>query len=228
MKKIKFLCGLLCLAFSVSVFSEGLTLGATRLIYDAGKKEASVSLSSAGNGGPWLIQSWVSDIDKKTQDAAFVTTPPLYKLGANEDSLVRVVYVGKGQQLPEDRESVFLLNVRAVPAVKKEDAPKRLIVATQNIIKLIYRPTRLNTKDAQNAVSKIDAAYSNGKLIFKNPTPYVVTLTNLVIDGKKAERPGFILPFNSKNVALNKKPAQISFSAINDYGGLTDSKTFNF
>ncbi|WP_094117643.1 fimbrial biogenesis chaperone [Lonsdalea britannica] len=129
-----------CLLFaSITSHADGLTLGGTRLVYDATQKEASLSLSNAGKSTPYLVQVWVSDLQRKTKNIPFIATPPLFKQGLNGDSAIRVVYTSL-PSLPQDRESVYLLNVRAIPAVEKKADPKRLTIATQNIIKLIYRP----------------------------------------------------------------------------------------
>ncbi len=85
--------------------ANGLTLGATRMIYEEGRKEASVPLRNGVRNTPYLVQSWVSDFDSRSTDnIPFITTPPLFKLAASGESPVRVVYVGNGKSaLPEDR-----------------------------------------------------------------------------------------------------------------------------
>lgn len=217
---------LLCAAFASH--ADGLTLGGTRLIYDTAKKEASISLNNAGKSTPYLVQVWVSDMQRQTRNIPFIATPPLFKLGLNGDSAVRVVYTGT-PDLPTDRESVFLLNVRAIPAVEKKVDPKRLTIATQNIIKLIYRPKGLSSKEAGQAWQKLKVSLAPGGVSFENPTPYVVTLTGMRINGKKVDRPGTIMPNASKVVPVQERSvSSVTFSTINDFGGMTTQREVRF
>ncbi|WP_147199803.1 molecular chaperone [Pantoea sp. MBD-2R] len=210
--------------------AEGLTLGATRLIYESGKKESSVPLRNGADSVPWLVQSWVSDFERKNTNVPFITTPPLFKLGQQSTSAIRVVYVGSGEsKLPDDRESVFLLNVRAVPAVQKEANPSRLVIATQNIIKLIYRPAGLTAQGAGEAGQKLKLVPGTNSINVVNPTAYVVTLTGMKVNEQPVERPGTLMPFSSKQI---KVPAarvrHVAFSTINDYGGITSVRDEKF
>lgn len=216
------------MTLSFSAYSDGLTLGATRLIYLAGKKEASIPIMTTGDAGPYLLQTWVSNMDKTTHNIPFITTPPLFKIGRDDEQTVRVVDVGS--QLPQDRESVFLLNVRAVPAVKKEANPERLIIATQNIIKLIYRPSALNSKDAGEAFNKLTISFAEGGIRVSNPTPYAVTLANMTVNSQQIDRPGVVMPFAELTIPLRHVPlhAKVTFSTINDFGGLTPMRQTGF
>lgn len=217
---------LLCAAFASC--ADGLTLGGTRLVYDATQKEANVSLNNAGKSTPYLVQVWVSDMQRQTRNIPFIATPPLFKLGLNGDSAVRVVYTSL-PALPEDRESVYLLNVRAIPAVEKKADPKRLTIATQNIIKLIYRPKGLSAKEAGLAWQKLKVTAVAGGISFENPTPYVVTLTGMSVNGEKIDRPGTIMPRASKIVPVSSRPvSSVKFSTINDFGGMTMSREEHF
>ncbi|MFE8047186.1 molecular chaperone [Brenneria goodwinii] len=211
--------------------ANGLTLGATRMIYDAGRKEVSVPLRNGVRDTPHLVQSWVSDFDQRsTENIPFITTPPLFKLAVGGESPVRVVYVGSGATaLPEDRESLFLLNVRAIPAVEKKQNPTRLTIATQNIIKLIYRPQGLTAKEAGQAWQQLKVTPVSGGVSFDNPTPYVVTLTGMSVNGKKIDKAGTIMPHASKVVPVNDKSVNsVTFSTINDFGGITTPRVINF
>ena len=206
--------------FSTLAFADGLTLGGTRLIYDANKREASISLDNRGKSAPQLVQSWVSDKHHNRNNIPFVVTPPVSKLAKNSTTLIRVVYIE--QSLPVDRETQFLLNVRAVPATEKQDTPQRMTIATQNIIKLIYRPVGLNSSGASRAGENLKVTRVGSGVRFDNPTPYVVSLTNVVINGKKIERPGTIQPLDNLTIPFQDgPPSSVSWRTINDFGGMT-------
>ncbi|EXU74502.1 fimbrial chaperone protein [Erwinia mallotivora] len=222
----------ICTALLLSSFcchASGLTLGATRLIYSEGAKEATVPLSNGSEKVPYLIQSWVSDLDGKSENIPFITTPPVFKLLQNKVTAVRVVNVSDvAQPLPQDKESVWLLNVRAIPAVEKQANPARMTVSTQNIIKLIYRPKGLTAKAAGNAWSQQQVSKGSGFITVTNPTPYVVTLTRMNINGENIDKPGLVMPFATKRIETSvKNPSAISFSIIDDYGGISPKKNIN-
>lgn len=220
-------CGISLLCFSTLALADGLTLGGTRLIYDATKKEASISFNNRGESAPQLVQAWVSDKNRNRNNIPFVVTPPVAKLAQNSTTSIRVVYTG--QSLPTDRETQFLLNVRAVPATEKQDNPQRLTIATQNIIKLIYRPARLTADGASRAGEKLRVTRSGNGVLFENPTPYVVSLTGVVINGKKIERPGTVQPLDNLTIPFQDgTPSSASWRTINDFGGMTKELQVRF
>ncbi|WP_448868808.1 fimbrial biogenesis chaperone [Enterobacter ludwigii] len=207
---------------AVSALADGLALSGTRLVYDATKKEASINLNNQGKSPPQLVQSWVSDNNKRVNNIPFITTPPVSKLSPNATATIRVVYVGAPTPAPDDRESLWFLNIRAVPATEKKDNPTRLTIATQNIIKLIYRPAGLTSAGAGKAGESLKVSAEAAGVRFTNPTPYVVSLAGVSINGKPVERPGTIEPRSSLTLPFDgAKPAQVSWRTINDFGGLT-------
>lgn len=208
---------------AISSANASITLGATRVIYEGGKKEASVSLISQGEEIPYLVQSWVTKFGEKNKDTPFVVTPPLFKLNADTHGLIRVSYVK--EVLPQDRESLFSLNISSIPAVNKEDKT-RLLIATKSVIKLIYRPKNLSKTDAAIAYEKVTATQSKDVVKLHNPTPYYINIGMFKVDGKEIKSVGHVAPFGDKTVSNVSPSAQsVSFKAINDYGGLTPEKT---
>ncbi|WP_049101602.1 fimbrial biogenesis chaperone [Klebsiella oxytoca] len=214
---------------AVSAQADGLTLSGTRLIYDATKKEASINLNNQGKSPPQLVQSWVSDKNRGVKDIPFIITPPVSKLSPNATATIRVVYVGGNVPVPDDRESLWLLNVRAVPATEKKDNPARLTIATQNVIKLIYRPAGLTSAAAAKAGESLTVSPVASGVRFANPTPYVVTLSGVTINGKAVERPGTLEPEDSLTLPFKEgSPARVTWRTINDFGGLTKENQVHF
>ncbi|EHN6806792.1 molecular chaperone [Salmonella enterica] len=227
-KKYACIAGICLIASSLACQAGGLTLGGTRLIYDARKKEASIPLSNSDNRTSWLIQVWVTDLQGREEHVPFVATPPLFKLGTSSDTTVRVAYTAT-PDLPPDKESVFLLNIRAVPSVEKKENPARLIIATQNIIKLIYRPSGLTSREAGLVWQKLCVRRTAAGIAFRNPTPYLATLSAMSIDGKKIERPGNVLPGSTVVVPVHQGMVHgVTFRTINDFGGLGPSRDVHF
>lgn len=213
------------LFFAVSSASASMTLGATRVIYEGGKKEASISLVSKGEDIPYLVQSWVTKFGDKNKDTPFIVTPPLFKLNSDTESLIRVSYVK--ETLPQDRESLFSLNVSTIPAIDKNQN-SRILIATKSIVKLIYRPAALSNKNAALAYEKVTAVRGNGVIQLHNPTPYYINIGMLKADGKEVGDIGPLAPFSDKIISKNYNNVRnISLKSINDYGGLTPEKTIS-
>ncbi|MEG2434427.1 MAG: fimbria/pilus periplasmic chaperone, partial [Acinetobacter sp.] len=127
------------LAFTTFSHAAGIQIGRTRVIYDASKKEVALSLKNTETELPWLIQSWIDTGDGKTR-GPFIVTPPLFRLDPQKEQNLRITW--SGQALPTDRESLFYMNVRTIPAMEKSDDQKnvlRLIYKTR--LKLFWRPS---------------------------------------------------------------------------------------
>ena len=121
---------LLVLASELAAATEsgGVTIGGTRLIFDGGKKEASLSVSNSDTG-PYLIQSWVEPNNNDPARPPFIITPPLFRLDGNQQNLLRIV--NTGGQLPTDRESLYWLNVKAIPTNTAPENANTLQIAPQ-------------------------------------------------------------------------------------------------
>ncbi len=65
------------------VAQAGVIVGGTRLIYEGGKKESSLSVSNPDKG-PYLIQTWVETTAGGAEKAPFVVTPPLFRLDGDQ------------------------------------------------------------------------------------------------------------------------------------------------
>lgn len=214
---------LLCVVFLANyAFAEpGLQLGATRLIYNGTATQATVDVKNSDSHA-YLIQSWVSDLNGKKDKDTFITTPPLFKLEDNSSNTVRVVYTGKA--LPQDSESVFWLNIKAIPSREKTDK-NTLTIAIKSQIKLFYRPEALKDK-VNDAYNHVRFTEKNGQLVIVNPTPFNVSFNDIKINNTPIKDAVMVSPFSSMNVNMKVSPGQkVYWNAINDYGGITADKT---
>jgi len=201
----------------------------TRIIYPASTREISVQLKNTEKATDYLVQSWISPFDSVSTTAVpFIITPPLNKLLSGRENLLRIIYIGS-VQLPKDRESVYLLNVKSVPGVPEARAnrPNQLNLSMQSQIKLFYRPEGL-AGNANTAYEKLVFTRSGNTLIAKNPTPYHVTFKTLSVGGKAVSfnQPGMtalmVPPFGEREFTTSPAVSgKIKWSAINDYGGIT-------
>lgn len=216
MNAIKFIAFLLAFASIIPAYA-GITLGGTRLIYDASKREVAISVTNSQQSVPHLIQSWI-EVDGSEEDKApFIVTPPLFRLDAGRENTLRVIFTGENV-LPDNRESVYWLNVKSIPAVEKSDQ-NRLLIAVKSRIKLFYRPGALNTDDAADAWKKISFRHSAGQLTINNPTPYYVSLYSLKVGSNTIKNPPMIAPFGK--ISVSSPGGTVTWQAINDFGGIT-------
>ncbi len=112
MKKITaFALTLLLSGWSCQNFAGGIVLERTRVIYDAGKKEAALPVTNRSESLPYLLQSWV-DNEQGTARGPFIMTPPLFRLNAGNNSSLRIIKTS--DDIAKDKESLFFINVRAI------------------------------------------------------------------------------------------------------------------
>ncbi|MDU2098367.1 MAG: molecular chaperone, partial [Staphylococcus sp.] len=154
--------------------------------------------------------------------------PPIFRLDPESTNNLRIRLNGNAS-LPHDRETIFYLNTRAIPAsLQKElkDGSNRISGTAQfgigTIIKMFYRPKNLpkTSEEAQKDVSF--TIVSNG-LSVKNNSAFYVSFAGLSIDGEsllKQGTPVMIAPYSDFIYATAKKSGKISWKTINDYGGI--------
>jgi len=199
----------------------GVNVGATRVIYQSKEKEANLSLSNSGEDGvPYLVQSWVSSYDKRDDSAdEFIITPPLFRLDAKAQNILRIIATNT-QHLPTDKESLFLLNVKAIPAKSTEQSSQNVLqIALKTTIKLFYRPAGLQGS-LQEAVDKLQWRAEAGKLTVQNPSGFNVVVSDLLINNVASKgMPEVIKPGSTASTAIPLKNSDtLELSYINEYG----------
>ncbi|EAM2913236.1 molecular chaperone [Salmonella enterica subsp. enterica serovar Austin] len=226
MKKITALALALLLGGWVSQsLAGGIVLERTRVIYDAGKKEAALPVTNRSKSLPYLLQSWV-DNAQGTARGPFIITPPLFRLNAESDSSLRIIK--SSENIANDKESLFFINVRAIPAKSQSvDANNNtLTLVFKTRIKIFYRPKNLIGKP-YDAYKSLEYKYNNNKLDIYNPSAYHVVFAGLVL-GKTdlTNKIDYIAPGEHKQLAVPTVAERtVQWAAINDYGGTTKTET---
>ncbi|EOZ3809872.1 molecular chaperone [Citrobacter youngae] len=226
MKKITaFALTLLLSGWSCQNFAGGIVLERTRVIYDAGKKEAALPVTNRSESLPYLLQSWV-DNEQGTARGPFIMTPPLFRLNAGNNSSLRIIKTS--DDIAKDKESLFFINVRAIPATQQSDSVENnmLTLVFKTRIKLFYRPSSLVGKP-YDAYKLLEYKYSNNKLDIYNPSAYYVVFAGLMLDKtdltNNIER---IAPGEHKQLAVPGLAGKtVQWAAINDYGGTSQTET---
>ncbi|HFZ8994381.1 TPA: molecular chaperone [Citrobacter freundii] len=201
----------------------GIVIGGTRVIYNGDKKETSAAIRDPDKSGVWLVQSWV-DNGERGGKAPFIVTPPLFRINPGEENMLRIVRTGGN--LPEDRESVFWLNVKSIPATDDSVPHNNVLqVVVKSRLKLFYRPAGLEGQP-ETAYHKLSAARSGNRLTVSNPTPYYVTLFTLKVDGQEIKEADMVPPKGSVSFTLPSATASsVTWQAISDYGGVSQTES---
>ncbi|WP_410529537.1 molecular chaperone [Serratia sp. AXJ-M] len=216
----RWLCGAIFLWGGVT--QAGIIVGGTRVVYDGGKREASLSVNNPDKH-PYLIQAW-SDADGATGEKKggdkppFVVTPPLFRLDPGSENMVRIIRTGG--VLPEDRESVYWMNVKSIPASAKSDR-NVLQISVKTRIKLFYRPAGIKAPTDED-YRQLTFRRAGNQLQVTNPTPYYITFYSLRMGSVPVTTTNVMVP--PRGTATYPLPAaaragQVSWQAINDFGG---------
>lgn len=226
---IKMLCG--CLIVSCCSAQASIVLGGTRIIYPANKSEVQIALKNKDPHTRYLVQSWVSYPDDTK--APFVITPPVYKLQEKRQTLLHIIYTGDKKILPDDRESLFIANVKSVSAISPDMKEKNTLqFAMKTRLKLFWRPTQLHESEALKAWEKIVFRREGSVLVAKNPTPFYVSFGELAVGGKAvpvvetSSTPAaiamMVAPFSEQRFTLPKgAKGSVTWTAISDFGSQT-------
>lgn len=219
-------CLIACAAISasVSVANAGVIIGGTRVVYDGNRKEASVDINNPDKT-PYLIQSWVETLNGGVEKAPFIITPPLYRLDGGQQNVERVVLVGN---LSQDKESLYWLNIKAIPSSPKKDNTLQIAIKTR--IKLIYRPAGLKQQQPQELSNQLTWRRNGNKLQVTNPTKYVINFNEIRLGGKRIENVSYVLPGESMDFSLpaGANATSINFKVINDYGAVSEELNAKF
>lgn len=191
----------------------GVVTGGTRLIYPGGKKEATLSVTN-NDATPYLIQSWVEN-DKGA--APFLLTPPLFRLDGEQQTRLRVIYSGG---LPENKESMFWMNIKAIPSSQAKADANTLQIAIKTRIKLIYRPKSVEGTP-ETVTDQLRWTRSGNTLQVTNPTAFYMNFAEVKIGGAEVKEANWVAPGATARFDLPRgSTGSLQWKLINDYGGI--------
>lgn len=207
----------------------GISIGASRVIFSGTDSSQSVDISNRSHNQPYLINVGISDsLAAKSASSAFMSVPALFRIESDATNKIRILK--KTSSLPSDRESIFYLNITAIPTGKagQDNNDNKLggtlQVATGNTIKLFYRPASL-AMTQKEAMGKLQFSRAGNGIKVSNPTPYFISMKTLKIDGKKVKLDvikgtSMIAPFASNVYPVTAGQGKAEWAAINDFGGV--------
>ncbi|MDR3427334.1 MULTISPECIES: fimbrial biogenesis chaperone [Silvimonas] len=227
--------------FAACEANASVVIGGTRVVYNAADHEETLKITNKGKL-PALTQTWVDSGDAQVSPTntavPFTITPPVSRIDPDKMQTLRIFYTG--EPLPQDKESVFWLNVLEIPpapdSAKADQKTEQnyLQMAVHSRIKLFYRP-----KDLKGAADEAPAKVkwqlvkdgAGQALEAYNPTPYHVSLAGVEARSGKAhasfEEGGMIAPGATQRFALKgtitpTADASVHYRAINDFGGVAE------
>lgn len=208
-----------------------IVVNGTRVIYPGNEKEVTVKLSNVGKS-PVLVQNWIDkgDVDTRPENiqVPFILLPPVNRIDPSRSQTLRLSYTAS-PALPEDRESVYWLNVLEIPPVTKDVAPNRLQVAFRTRVKIFYRPAPINDPvKAEAAMKKLTWSVSGDVLKATNTSPYFISLVSVTakVGSRKSIADGEMVPpmgsqtFHLKDASILHAGTAVSWEFINDWGAV--------
>lgn len=227
------------------IIDDGIILQSTRIIYPSNENNGVTFKVTNKTANDYLLQSrvlaWQHDyyssieipesntnfkyrsMDFSEKSVPFIALPPLTRFDSGE---VVTLHVRLTEQiLPDDRESLFMLAIKAIPgqSVKESETQTSLVLALQNNLKLFYRPQGIVKLDVEARAEKLDFYYQDKQLIIKNPTPYYITFSVLKADDSNVDftNKRMLAPYSLAQYPLSAKVDVISWMIIDDDGDST-------
>lgn len=214
-----------------------IVLSGTRIVYPQASKDVIINMENRGNK-PLLVQAWIDDgrdmVNPQQLKVPFIITPPVSRVDPAKGQTIRITYMG--QQLPQDKESLFWFNVLEVPPKATDADDKNLLqLAFRTRIKILFRPTGLKG-DPVDAVKNIKwSLQRNGNdvvAIAQNDKPWHISLSegNVISNGKTYPLDvQTVAPFSKQEMHVKGLNSLVSgdvkIKAINDFGGPIDQTT---
>lgn len=228
MRKLFTLTGLLFSLFAGSVFADGFGINVTRVIFKGNSENTTVVLRNSSSKDTYIVQARMSKTVDGFEPTPFTITPPIFRLEPESTNNLRI-RLSSHDSLAQDRESVFYLNTRAIPASIQKDEKNGInsITGTAQfgvgtIIKLFYRPKNISGS-SDEAQKNLSFSFVNGGVKVINNSAFYVSFSKLMISGEsllKKNDKTMIAPYSEFIYKTDKKNGRINWSTINDYGGI--------
>lgn len=237
----KYFSFILILALLPHQGKANVIINGTRIIYPQQKREVNIQLSNDDNK-PSLIQAWIDKGDADSHASfnniavPFILTPPIIRVEPNTGQTLRVTWTGS--PLPQDRESLFWLNILDIPP-KNTATPESNILqmAIRSRMKIFFRPPALTADGAVKAYHQLrwqrPPSAAEKTLRVNNPSAYFISVSSIKIitNGKetKSLKSQMIAPKSFADFRFTSLPEKIaegslSYEVINDYGSVTTIK----
>ena len=217
---------LLMVTFSLLVSTQAMAafvMNGTRFIYDENSKNISFGITNNSErlyGG----QVWIDNTNQDADAVFMVPFPPFFKLEAKQKQIIRIMKVSNA--LPNDRESLFWLNVQEIPPKSTNKTGSTLSFAMNTRVKLIYRPESI-IKGRKQAEQQLKFERREGQVFVMNPTPYYFAVAKvsqgdvaLELSPLSSAELGAFKPFSEVALGELTSVEGMSLDAVNDWGSV--------
>lgn len=192
-----YMCIALVMLMAAPLARATLSTDLTRYVFQGDKESLTITVKNNDKERLFGGQAWVDNIVETDTRPTFVVTPSFFKVQAGGRQTLRIIMASNS--LPQDRESVYWLNLQDIPPALKGSG---LAIALRTKMKLFYRPAGLldGRKGAEQGISL--RTRPDGKALLVNSTPYIFAISalqdsagkQLVIDEKTAEKLLMFMP----------------------------------
>ncbi|MDR0219556.1 MAG: molecular chaperone [Enterobacteriaceae bacterium] len=231
---------------------EGIGFLMSRVVMMAEKRGGATITLNNNTDNVYLMQNRVQQADvklgapvsnadaEKVEKMPFMVLPPLSRV-EERGTLPLHIILGADNTLPEDRESLFFLTAKAIPAVPSKpdngkpasngsESSQRIILALENSIKLFYRPKGLKDDAIASVAGLLTVSRHDNQLRLTNPTPYYATLSSLKVNGKPVAEEALNAMIPPKGWQDYPLPpgvtrGDVSWQLIDEYGLTTDAQS---
>ncbi|EJD6083036.1 molecular chaperone [Providencia alcalifaciens] len=233
-KYIAYFLALLVCSFT-SVANASIYLERNRIIFSAENKKANIVVVNKENASsPYLVQAVVEpEVLKEGGKTPFVVTPSLFRIEKNNKQSIAIL--ANNPNLPQDRESVFYFKATSIPAGKKGEGLSdevvvegQVKVASVLIIKLFYRPAKLNVLPQVAKENLVIKSQPKGIKVINN-SPYYMSLSKLKVNNTaitldQAKPESLIPPFGERAYPSVPNHGEAELEIYNDLGGRDNYK----
>lgn len=196
----------------------------TRVVYEGSKREASLSVKLNKSDTPHLVQSWIED-NGNSSSKRMIVTPPLFRMEPGEEATLRIIRIDDAH-LPQDKESVFWLNTKGIPALEKQSG-NTLNIAINTRIKIFYRPEKLAGSTDESGKG-LKWAQQHDLLQVTNSSARFVSFRRVQADSTDiTKKIRMIAPGQTLTIPM-KGVKKVAWSYINDYGGGSELQSYSF
>ncbi|HEN3635284.1 TPA: fimbria/pilus periplasmic chaperone [Yersinia enterocolitica] len=191
----------------------------TRYIFRGDQESLTITVTNNNKETMFGGQAWVDNIVEKDTRPTFVATPSFFKVAADGKQTLRIILAS--DHLPEDKESVYWLNIQDIPPAMQGSG---LAIALRSKLKLFYRPKSL-IEGRKGAEEGLAVQERSGTKMLVNNTPYIFAIGGLLdskgnklkVDNDTAQKllmfmPGDIIAIPGLNVS--------KVESLDDYGEL--------
>lgn len=205
----------------------------TRIIFNADESSQTLNIKN-GADTPSVVQIWSDDGDlmqsPELSTAPIFAMPPMMKLAPDEQRAIRLVLTSR-QSLPEDRESLYWLNIYQIPALSRQtgSAEQKILLPLRLRLKVFIRPAALGAPQPED-VQKLRFVVHDRQLTLENPTAWYMSL-RLQITNKLKVDDVLVAPFTKQTLlsAHALLPSEtVQYEVIDDRGNPVSFTTRTF